>query len=105
MLVLDKIVLSTTEPPQTNVLWIKPFKSGVEFCAFFNGKWQTIDAYESKPGPNTVGTEQIIDNSVIMDDLNSSVRSKINKTYVQQDESMHMEYDEVYQHTLSEESI
>lgn len=47
-----------------------------------------------QPGPNTVGTEEIIDNSVIMDDLNDSVRNRIQKTYDQDDEAMHMYYDE-----------
>ena len=46
-----------------------------------------------QPGPNTVGTEQIIDNSVIMDDLNDSVKNKIQKTYDISDESLAMDYD------------
>ena len=47
-----------------------------------------------QPGPNTVGTEQIIDNSVIMDDLNDSVKAKIQKTYDEDDETLHMDFDE-----------
>ena len=46
-----------------------------------------------QPGPNTVGTEQIIDNSVIMDDLNDSVKEKIQKTYDISDESLSMDFD------------
>jgi hypothetical protein len=93
MKVLEKVVISETEPPQTNVLWIKPVKGNVEFRAFFYGEWKTVDSYESKPGPDTVGTEQIIDNSVIMDDLNDSVKEKIQKTYYKDDEELHMDYD------------
>ena len=44
-------------------------------------------------GPNTVGTEQIIDNSIIMADLNDSVKSKIQKTYDISDESLSMDFD------------
>lgn len=47
----------------------------------------------SQPGPNTVGTEQIIDNSVEMEDLNDSVKEKIQKTYDISDESLSMDYD------------
>lgn len=52
-----------------------------------------IDIHEGQLGPDTVGTEQIIDDSVEMEDLNSSVRDKIQKTYHQNDESLHMDYD------------
>ena len=52
-----------------------------------------IDIHEGQLAPNTVGTEQIIDNSVIMDDLNDSVKEKIQKTYVEADETLHMDYD------------
>ena len=45
------------------------------------------------PAPDSVGTEQIIDNSVEMDDLNDSVKEKIQKTYVEADETLHMDYD------------
>lgn len=47
-----------------------------------------------QPGPNTVGTEEIIDNSVEMVDLNDSVKAKIQKTYDEDDEAMHMDFDE-----------
>ena len=36
-----------------------------------------------------------------MDDLNDSVKNKINKTYVRDDESLHMEYDEAAQHIFN----
>jgi len=48
----------------------------------------------SQPGPNTVGTEQIIDGAVEMEDLNDSVKSKIQKTYDEDDETLHMDFDE-----------
>lgn len=46
------------------------------------------------PGPNTVGTEQIKDGAVEMEDLNDSVKSKIQKTYDEDDETLHMDFDE-----------
>ena len=46
------------------------------------------------PGPNTVGTEQLIDGAVEMQDLHDDVKGKIQKTYDEDDESLHMDYDE-----------
>ena len=109
MQVLDKIVFSKTEPPSTSCLWIKPVQGGVALY-LFEGYWKIlrlmndhgtqtpdddtpIEIHEGQLGPDTVGTEQIIDNSVIMDDLNDSVKEKIQKTYVEADETLHMDYD------------
>ena len=109
MQVLDKIVFSHNEPPSTNCLWIRPVSGGVALY-LFNGYWKIlrlmddhgtttpyddtpIDIHEGQLGPDTVGTEQIIDNSVIMDDLNDSVKEKIQKTYYEDDEELHMDYD------------
>jgi hypothetical protein len=111
MQVLEKIVFSPTEPPSTNCLWIKPVKGGVALY-HFEGYWKvlrlmddhgTLNPIDDTPidvsggggqlGPDTVGTEQIIDNSVEMQDLNDSVKDKIQKTYYQEDESLHMDYD------------
>ena len=100
MIILDKTVISTTEPPWTTVLWIKPVEGGVAHYAWLNGKWQIlrlmndhgtpnpnddtpIDIHEGQLGPDTVGSEQIIDDSVMEEDLNSTVREKIQKTYHQ----------------------
>ena len=47
-----------------------------------------------QPGPNTVGTDEIIDNSIEMVDLNDSVKNKIQKTYDEDDETLHMDFDE-----------
>jgi hypothetical protein len=52
-----------------------------------------IDIQEGQLGPNTVGSEQIMDNSVEMEDLNDSVREKIQKTYDISDESLSMDFD------------
>lgn len=41
-----------------------------------------------QPGPNTVGTEQIIDDAVEMEDLNPSVREKITNTYNKGNETL-----------------
>jgi len=147
MIVLEKSVISPTEPPWTNVLWIKPVDGGVGLYAHLNGMWQLLrpmngkgssspdddvpydlDAVGAKkladledveltgiedgqilkyrgsswenedddsgiPGPDTVGTEQIINNSVEMGDLNDSVKGKIQKTYDISDESLAMDFD------------
>ena len=112
MVILNKIVLSQTEPPWTSALWIKPTEGGIGFYVWLGGKWQILrpmngmgtpspyddlpydlDGQGSTPGPNTVGTEQIIDNSVEMEDLNDSVKSKIQKTYDISDESLLMDFD------------
>ena len=62
----------------------------------FNGStWENKDDDTSTPGPNTVGTEQIIDNSVEMEDLHDDVRGKIQKTYDISDESLNMDFDVV----------
>ena len=45
-----------------------------------------------QPGPNTVGTEQIIDGAVQMEDLNDDLKDKISRVYNQDEESMSMEY-------------
>ena len=147
MIVLEKTVISSTEPPWTSVLWIKPVEGGVGLYVFINGKWQLLRVMNGKgssspdddepydldgvgakklsdledvsmegiedgqilkyrngtwenedddsgvPGPDTVGTEQIIDNSVEMQDLNDSVKGKIQKTYDISDESLAMDFD------------
>lgn len=57
--------------------------------------WENEDDDSSIPGPDTVGTEQIIDNSVEIQDLNDSVKDKILKTYDISDESLAMDFDVV----------
>ena len=149
MIVLEKTVISSTEPPWTSVLWIKPVEGGVGLYVFMNGKWQLLRVMNGKgstspdddepydldgvgakkladledvamksieegqilkyrngtwenedddsgvPGPDTVGSEQIIDNSVEIGDLNDTVRGKIQKTYDISDESLAMDFDEI----------
>ena len=106
----DRIIFSKLQHNRTDVAWAKPVPGGFGLYLYFNGKWQPqrlmndegtinpdddqpIDIHEGQLAPNTVGTEQIIDNSVIMDDLNDSVKEKIQKTYVEADETLHMDYD------------
>ena len=108
MQVLDKIVFSETEPPSTGCLWIRPVPGGVALY-HFDGFWKIlrimndhgtkspdddtpIDIHEGQLGPDTVGTEQIIDNSIEMQDLNDSVKDKIQKTYDISDESLSMDF-------------
>ena len=49
------------------------------------------------PGPDSVGTDEIKDGAVVMDDLNDSVKEKIQKTYDQGEETLHMDFDEKQQ--------
>lgn len=39
-----------------------------------DGEMHVLDGTSSQPGPDTVGTEQIIDGAVEMEDLNESVK-------------------------------
>ena len=52
---------------------------------------QRVTALE---GPDSVGTEQIRNGAVQMEDLNDGVKGKIQKTYDQSDEAMSMDFDE-----------
>ena len=52
-----------------------------------------------QPGPNTVGTEELKDGAVEMQDLHEDVAEKIQKTYVENDETMHMDFDVRYAST------
>ena len=55
--------------------------------------WKNEDDNSGTPGPDTVGSTQIIDNSVEIRDLNDSVKDKIIKTYDISDESLTMDFD------------
>ena len=110
MKILSKIAFSKNEPPSTNCLWIKPIGGGVALY-IFNNKWEPLrlmnDHGTPSPdddtpidpqgggqiGPNTVGTNEIMDNSIMMEDLNESVREKLQNFYNEDDEAMHMDYD------------
>lgn len=60
----------------------------------YNGSiWENGNDDTGTPGPDTVGTEQIIDNSVELEDLNDRVKDKIQKTYDISDESLSMDFD------------
>ena len=47
-----------------------------------------------QPGPNSVGTEELKDGAVEMQDLHDDVKDKIQKTYDEDDETLHMDFDE-----------
>lgn len=145
MKILKGIIYSPTEPPSTEVMWIRPVEGGVAFYLFdgfwkilrpvndkgsinpeddqpydldgvgakklsdledvamasvtegqilkYNGSsWENADD-EATPGPDSVGTEQIIDGAVEMQDLHDDVKGKIQKTYDISDESLSMDFD------------
>jgi hypothetical protein len=61
----------------------------------YNGAiWENEDDDSGTPGPGTIGTEQIIDNSVEMQDLHDDVRNKIQKFYDRDDETFYMDFEE-----------
>ena len=47
-----------------------------------------------QPGPDSVGTEELKDGAVEMQDLHDDVKDKIQKTYDEDDETLHMDFDE-----------
>ena len=57
--------------------------------------WENENDDSGIPGPGTVGTEQLIDNSVELEDLHDDVKGKIQKTYDEGDESLSMQFDVV----------
>ena len=60
----------------------------------YNGSsWENENDDTTTPGPDTVGTEQIIDGAVEMQDLHDDVKGKIQKTYDISDESLSMDFD------------
>ena len=64
-----------------------------QILKYRNGTWENEDDDSGVPGPETVGSEQIIDNSVEIRDLNDNVKNKIQKTYDISDESLSMDFD------------
>jgi hypothetical protein len=108
MHVLKGIVISSTEPPSTDVLWIKPVEGGEAFYTFEMGRWKVMKLMDDKGtpstdddepyvpggggevGPNTVGSAEIIDGSVRTVDLNKEVTDKLDDVYIQDNESLYI---------------
>ena len=105
-MIIDKILVSPKQPSRTDIAWAKPFPEGFALYLYYNGKWQPqllVDDrdnynpdddepmdFSSEVGPDTVGTEQIMDNSVMMRDLNTEVKDKLDDTYVHNDEALYI---------------
>ena len=66
-----------------------------QILKYRNGTWENEDDDSGVPGPDTVGSDQIIDNSVEIRDLHDNVKDKIQKTYDISDESLAMDFDVV----------
>lgn len=107
--ILRNVVISDTIPQNSDVLWLRPVEGGFALYYHNNGYWKIlrimndhgtpdpeddtpIDIHEGQLGPDTVGSEQIIDNSILINDLNDSVKDKIQKTYDISDESLDMDF-------------
>ena len=105
MRVIDKIMFSRTEPPYRDVIWAKPIEEGFSFY-LFDGRWKPMKVVNDQGtpstdddtpwegggqlNPNTVGTEEIINGSIGMEDLNSKVSDKLDDVYIQNDESLYI---------------
>ena len=107
MRVIDDIVFSPTEPPQSDVIWAKPIGTGFALY-LFDGIWKPMKIVNDKGtpstdddepyvpgeggelGPDTVGTEEIKDGSVRAVDLNKEVTDKLDDIYVQDNESLYI---------------
>lgn len=57
MRILEKTVFSSIEPPQTNVLWVKPVASGVTFYLFDDGRWKPANIVNDMGTPTTEDDE------------------------------------------------
>ena len=54
----------------------------------YDGTTYEFDGGGGQPGPNTVGTEQIIDGAVEMEDLHDDVVEKMTNTYHKNEEKL-----------------
>ena len=107
-MVIDKILFQPFQPEKKNALWAKPVKGGFALYLYYNGCWnpqvlmddkRTISPEDDIPlnigsegvlGPDTVGSEQIIDNSIMMDDLNEEVRNMLDDIYTSDEEALYI---------------
>jgi hypothetical protein len=64
-----------------------------QILKYKGSSWENDDDTGGTPGPDSVGTEQIIDGAVEMQDLHDDVKGKIQKTYDISDESLSMDFD------------
>lgn len=108
MVIYDKIVEDKYEPQSTNVLWLRPVEGGFSFYRYKDGKWDALKLMNDKGtpstdddepytpgsggelGPDTVGTREIINKSVLLEDLNKEVTDKLDDTYVEDNESLYI---------------
>ena len=59
-----------------------------------DGKEYEYEGGGGIPAPDSVDSSTIKDGSVQIDDLHDDVKSKIQNTYDEDDEAMHMDFDE-----------
>jgi hypothetical protein len=112
MRVIDKIMFLPTEPPVTDVIWAKPVEDGFAFY-LFDGTWKPMKLMDGhgtpstdddtpytpggggELGPSTVGSDEIVDGSIQIEDLSDAVKNKIQNTYDTSGEALHMDFNTI----------
>ena len=89
MQILNKIAVSTTEPPSTDVLWIKPVKGGMALY-IFDGFWKALEIV------NTMGTATPDDdvpldaaNIPSMEGLDAKIEQEVTEQVADHDAKVH----------------
>ncbi len=103
---IKQVMFTATEPPGTDILWAKPAEDGLfAFYIFYNNKWERIEssstvvipsvsAYMSafindvgyisgdnlKNEKDIVGTKQIVDGSILKEDLSDEVKEGLHES-------------------------
>ena len=88
MQVLKGIILSPTEPPSTDVLWIKPVQGGVALY-IHDGTWMSLQIINDM-GTATPDDDVVIDvkNIPSMENLEQKIEGEVTKQMATHDEEV-----------------